>query len=244
MRPVAGPDAAVGGGLDIGARDRNDVVPGRAGLRGLFAERQHHPEIALREQLQHLAQVRVFLAAHRVGAGHVVDQHGHVEVFVLGDAGDDAVLLRLDLCVPAEFANSRDGAGEILVRQHRAEFLPETEARAAHAGVMKLGEIGVIGFGKHQRVGAAAIVRPHRGEGVEHHGMIGAIGRGLHDDAALDAERLVDAQRGFPGRGRHPVGGAGPHRIFVQRAQHVKLAVDALRRRRLEGRRGFGSNGR
>ena len=30
--------------------------------------------------------------------------------------------------------------------------------------------------------------------------QIGAVGRGLHDDAALDAERLVDAQRRFPGR--------------------------------------------
>ena len=51
--------------------------------------------------------------------------------------------------------------------------MPETETRAAHAGVVQLGQIGIVGFSKHQRVGAGAVVRPHRRqvvafEDVEH----------------------------------------------------------------------------
>ncbi|MGY3077122.1 hypothetical protein ACVWZZ_003493 [Bradyrhizobium sp. LM6.10] len=99
---------------------------------------------------------------------------------------------------------------------------------------MQLGEIGIVGLGEHQRVGAAAIVRTHGGEAVEHHGMIGAVRRSLHDDAALDAERLVDAQRRFPGRRWHPIGRTWTLRIFVHGTEHVKLAVDGFGRRRLD----------
>ncbi|KAH2823646.1 hypothetical protein KXV85_001506, partial [Aspergillus fumigatus] len=59
-----------------------------------------------------------------------------------------------------------DGAGEIGIRQHGAELLAKTEARAAHAGLVQPGEIGVIRLREHQRIGAAAIVRAHRGKAV------------------------------------------------------------------------------
>jgi hypothetical protein len=137
----------------------------------------------------------------------------------------------LNLRIPAEFANPRDGAGKVGVRQHRAQFLAKTEARAAHARIMQLAEIGIVGFREHQRVGAAAVIRAHGGERIEHHRMIRTIGRGLHDDAAFDAERLVNAQCRFPGRRRHLVSRARAHRIFVDRPHHVELAVDAFRRR-------------
>ncbi|MGY4347930.1 hypothetical protein ACVWXM_004397 [Bradyrhizobium sp. GM7.3] len=164
----------------------------------------------------------------------MVDQHGHVEILVFGDAGDDAVLLGLDLDVPAELADARNRAGKIGIRQHSAELLAEAEARAADPSIMQLGKIRIVRLGEHQRVGAAAIVRAHRGETVEHDGMVGAIRRGLHDDAALDAERLVHAQRRLPGRGRHPIGSTGTLRIFVEGAEHVKLAVEGFGRRPLD----------
>src|SRR5262249_32751148 len=66
-----------------------------------------------------------------------------------------------------------------------------------------------------------------------HHTVIGAIGRGLHNHAAIDAERLVHAQRRFPGRRRHLIGRAWADRIFLQRTEHVKLAVDGVARRQL-----------
>jgi len=96
-----------------------------------------------------------------------------------------------------------------------------------------VGERCVIGAVEDRGIRAAAIVRPRRRNAVERRLVIRPVGGRLHDHATLQAERAMHVQRSRDRGGRHLVGGARPHRIFFQRAQHVKLAVDALRRRQL-----------
>jgi hypothetical protein len=52
-------------------------------------------------------------------AVHVIDENRHVERFVLRNARDDAVLLWLDLGVPAKLADARYGPCEVRIGQYR-----------------------------------------------------------------------------------------------------------------------------
>src|SRR5260221_8401612 len=61
--------------------------------------------------------------------------------------------------------------------------------------------------------------------------MVGRVDGGLDDDTAIDAQGLVHPARGLVGRARRVVGGTRTG--LVSLAADVKLAVAAVRRRRL-----------
>jgi len=67
--------------------------------------------------------------------------------------------------------------------------LHQVEADAAHAEIVQALELGVADRGVDD--GDAARARPELHHPVERAGIVGAVGRGLHDDVARRADALL-----------------------------------------------------
>ena len=99
----------------------------------------------------------------------------------------DLVAEHVDLHVPAEVVDALRQRLEHVDR--RRAGLHQVEADAAHAEIVQALELGV----GHARVddGDAARRRPDLRDAVERAGIVGAVGRGLHDDVARRADALL-----------------------------------------------------
>ena len=125
-----------------------------------------------------------------------------------------------------------DGAREI------AAVAPE--ARTAHACIVQLRDIVIVTLLEHDRIGTTAIVGTSGGKTIEHDLMIGAISRGLHDDAARKAQHGMQMQRALDCSARHFIRRAGQDRIALRRTEYVELTVAGERRRHLRRRARLG----
>ena len=180
MWPVAAPDAAVGCGLDQALRQWHDIIPRRTRLRELFGQRQHHPEVAAPEQVEDADEARVAGAPCRIRAAHVVEQHRHVERFEGIELLGDAAGLGLHLHVPAQLLHAGECTLLLGRREADAQSTPG-EARAAHAGIVKPLQVGIVALDENGRIGAAPVAGRSRSgiqalQRVQHHGMVGAVG--------------------------------------------------------------------
>ena len=220
------PRAARGRAGDVGVG-----VPGGGAIAGDL-----HPGPAAFQQPQHSPEPRRGGALGGPRAAHVVEHQRHRQGAELRRQGGEVVGVGVELQMPPERRDPAHHRVELLDR--RAAARGDVEPNAAGAARVHGGEVGG-GRGVVDHDDGAIADAEFRGR-IERAAIVGAVDRGLHDDAAREAERVSDAaiggdRGGLLGR----VAAVRAERIAVGGAEDVEVAVAAARRR-APGRRGHG----
>src|SRR3984885_11127378 len=105
---------------------------------------------------------------------------------------DDIIAADVHFNVPAVWRDLLDDPEHLLTRLRRPQMPGEKmQAHAAHAGVVEPLDFGISDRGIEQR--GAAITALAGGEHIDKHPVIGAVTGRLHEDTALETEKLTKA---------------------------------------------------
>ncbi|RXH22130.1 hypothetical protein XH99_34615 [Bradyrhizobium nanningense] len=164
--------------------------------------------------------VKTFRSLHRA---HVIDHVGRRQRGEDGREFGNRARLEIDVDMPAELRDAVHDALELVHVTDAAEALEEGETATADAGLVErrqllLGHL-VIDVG-NALIGTLAL-----GDGIGDDAIVGAVHGGIHDDAALDTDLLMDAAERLQRRISRVVGTLLRERVTRRRAEDVSVAI-------------------
>src|SRR3954469_13534478 len=231
MRPVAAPEHA---GAELGdefARERGGVRPGRALARDALRAAHLDPEVLGPQEIEERAKFGAVHPFGRIDAAHVVDDHRHGRALERRRQVGNAAAGEMDLQMPAQLGQARRHGEDRVDRIAGAQVLHIVEARAAETLAVQALELRLAGV-RANKGDAAVVLRPRRDQ-IGGGGVVEAVRRRLHDDAALDAEVRVQREECFLRRvaGRR-IAALGCEREAARRPEDMEMRIAGAARQR------------
>ena len=129
-------------------------------------------------------------AAAVVGAAHVIDDRGEIDLFQFVGDGEKVILEAEHLDEPVKLADAGKPAAEIGHARRQLEPAAEIKPRAAHADAVEPFKL-CIADTVVDNGDAAIVLLAYDLEHVVQRPVIGAVDRRLHEHRAIDAHGVV-----------------------------------------------------